>query len=77
MLLGGFYDYYGDCSILEAELRVIDMGFQLCLKHGVKKVWIESDSKVALTLIKQDNGPWEYNIYYNPLDGKWRKWNVK
>ncbi|CAI9769361.1 unnamed protein product [Fraxinus pennsylvanica] len=48
----------GECSILEAELRAIETGLQLCTTRGIRKVWIETDSKAALTLIKQNNGPW-------------------
>lgn len=54
----GFSDFYGDCSILEAELKVIETGLRLCWTQGYRKVWIETDSKVSITLINQSNGPW-------------------
>ncbi|CAI9780746.1 unnamed protein product [Fraxinus pennsylvanica] len=54
----GFYEYYGECSILEAELRAIETGLKLCWTQGYRRVWIETDSKTSITLINQNNGPW-------------------
>ncbi|KAL2457503.1 Uncharacterized protein Adt_46351 [Abeliophyllum distichum] len=56
----GFYDFYGTCSILEAELKAVATGLRLCWQKNINKVWVEVDSKAAMLLcIQQDKGPWE------------------
>ncbi|KAL2505586.1 RNase H domain-containing protein [Abeliophyllum distichum] len=56
----GFYDYYGECSILEVEFKAVEMGLRLCWQSNFNKVWVEVDSKAAMLLcIQKDKGPLE------------------
>ncbi|KAL2512648.1 putative ribonuclease h protein [Abeliophyllum distichum] len=54
------YDFYGTCSILEAELKAVATGLQLCWQNDIRKVWIEIDSSATMLLsIQQNKVPWD------------------
>jgi ribonuclease HI len=44
---------------LEAELRAMETGLKLCWSQGFRKIWVETNSKVAVALIRQNIGPWD------------------
>ncbi|KAL2497804.1 Uncharacterized protein Adt_23354 [Abeliophyllum distichum] len=55
---GTFFSFYGDCTILEAELRAILDGIILAQRLGLSVLWVESDSTLAIHCITKGGGPW-------------------
>ncbi|KAL2491819.1 Uncharacterized protein Adt_27447 [Abeliophyllum distichum] len=53
-----FFSFYGDCTILEAELRAILDGLILAQRLGLSVLWVESDSTLAINCITKGGGPW-------------------
>ncbi|KAL2505032.1 RNase H domain-containing protein [Abeliophyllum distichum] len=53
-----FFSFYGDCTILEAELRAILDGIILAQRLGLSVLWVESDSTLAIHCITKGGGPW-------------------
>ncbi|KAL2464856.1 Uncharacterized protein Adt_40707 [Abeliophyllum distichum] len=53
-----FYSFYGDCAILEAELRAILDGIILAQRIGLLVLWIELDSTLAIHCITRGGRPW-------------------
>ncbi|KAL2531794.1 Uncharacterized protein Adt_05145 [Abeliophyllum distichum] len=53
-----FFSFYGDCTILEAELRAIRDGIILAQRLGLSVLWVESDSTLAIHCITKGGGPW-------------------
>ncbi|KAL2524865.1 RNase H domain-containing protein [Abeliophyllum distichum] len=53
-----FFSFYGDCTILEAELRAILDGIILAQRLGLSVLWVESDSTLAIHCIIKGGGPW-------------------
>ncbi|KAL2525897.1 Uncharacterized protein Adt_10951 [Abeliophyllum distichum] len=49
---------YGECTILEAELRAILDGITLAQRLGLSVLWVESDSTLAIHCITKGGGPW-------------------
>ncbi|CAN1140362.1 Putative ribonuclease H protein At1g65750 [Linum perenne] len=49
--VGGFTTNLGSCSIMRAELRATYEGMRLTLDKGVSKLRIQTDSKVAISLL--------------------------
>jgi ribonuclease HI len=49
---------YGQCLILEAELRAIRDGILLARDLGLSNIWVEADSSVATHCILRGGGPW-------------------
>lgn len=52
----------GSCSVEPAELWAVLLGLELAWAAGYKKIIIETDSKLALSLIKKDYGPLGHQI---------------
>ncbi|KAL2540625.1 RNase H domain-containing protein [Abeliophyllum distichum] len=52
-----FFSFYGDCTILEAELRAILDGIILAQRLGLSVLWVESDSTLAIHCITKGGGP--------------------
>lgn len=59
----GFVRGLGMGSVLNAELWGILLGLQIAWNHGIRKIWIESDSLTSINLIK--NGFPSSHLYYN------------
>lgn len=57
---GGFFEFIGTQSNIYAELQAICTGLSLCIQLNLARVWIETDSKVAILLISQQGGHWSY-----------------
>ncbi|KAL2455081.1 RNase H domain-containing protein [Abeliophyllum distichum] len=53
-----FFSSYGECPILEAELRAIFDGIILAQRLVLSYLWIESDSTLAIHCITRGGGPW-------------------
>ncbi|KAL2497433.1 Uncharacterized protein Adt_22983 [Abeliophyllum distichum] len=53
-----FFSFYGECTILEAELRAILDGIILAQRLGLSVLWVESDSTLAIHCIIKGGGPW-------------------
>ncbi|KAL2464859.1 Uncharacterized protein Adt_40710 [Abeliophyllum distichum] len=53
-----FFSFYGDCTILEAELRAILDGIIMAQRLGLSVLWVESDSTLAIHCITKGGGPW-------------------
>ncbi|KAL2476811.1 Uncharacterized protein Adt_37547 [Abeliophyllum distichum] len=53
-----FFSFYGDCTILEAELRALLDGIILARRLGLSVLWVESDSTLAIHCITKGGGPW-------------------
>ncbi|KAL2492118.1 Uncharacterized protein Adt_27746 [Abeliophyllum distichum] len=57
-----FFSFYGECTILEAELRAILDGIILAQRLGLSVLypvlWVESDSTLAIHCITKGGGPW-------------------
>ncbi|KAL2462289.1 RNase H domain-containing protein [Abeliophyllum distichum] len=53
-----FFSFYGDCTILEAELRAILDGIILAQRLGLSVLWVESDSTLAIHCITKGGEPW-------------------
>ncbi|KAL2466229.1 RNase H domain-containing protein [Abeliophyllum distichum] len=53
-----FFSFYGNCTILEAELRAILDGIILAQRLGLSVLWVESDSTLAIHCITKGGGPW-------------------
>ncbi|KAL2491286.1 Ribonuclease H protein [Abeliophyllum distichum] len=74
----GFYDIYGTCSILEAELKAVAIGLQLCWQKDVQKVWVEVDSSAAMLLCnKQNKGPWDVQYILESIHQNVNKMEVQ
>ncbi|KAL2532756.1 RNase H domain-containing protein [Abeliophyllum distichum] len=71
----GFYDFYGTCSILEAELKGVATGLQLCWQNDITKVWIEVDSAMLLC-IHQNKGPWGIQYIMKSIHQSVNKWRL-
>lgn len=52
----GFYGYLGNCSSLEAELWGIYWGLTIILQKGLANIQIETDSQLAMELIRGGAG---------------------
>ncbi|KAL2479600.1 RNase H domain-containing protein [Abeliophyllum distichum] len=71
----GFYDFYGTCSILEAELKAVETGLRLCWQNDFNKVWVEVDSIAGMFLcIQKDKGPWEVQYTLESIHQNVTKW---
>ncbi|KAL2470879.1 RNase H domain-containing protein [Abeliophyllum distichum] len=79
-----YYDFYGTCSILEAELKAVAIGLQLCWQKDARKVWVEVDSSASMLLCThQKKDLWDVleSIYQNlnkmevQFSHIWRKGN--
>ncbi|KAL2518747.1 Retrotransposon [Abeliophyllum distichum] len=53
-----FFSSYGECPILEAELRAIFDGIILAQRLVLSDLWIESDSTLVIHCIPRGGGPW-------------------
>ncbi|KAL2532016.1 Uncharacterized protein Adt_05367 [Abeliophyllum distichum] len=53
-----FFSFYGDYTILEAELRAILDEIILAQRLGLSVLWVESDSTLAIHCITKGGGPW-------------------
>ncbi|KAL2465905.1 Uncharacterized protein Adt_41756 [Abeliophyllum distichum] len=53
-----FFSFYGDCTILEAELRAILDGIIMAQRLGLSVLWVESDSTLAIHCITKGGGLW-------------------
>ncbi|KAL2526397.1 Uncharacterized protein Adt_11451 [Abeliophyllum distichum] len=53
-----FFSSYGECPILEAELRAILDGIILARRIVLSPLWIEADSTLAIHCITKGGGPW-------------------
>ncbi|CAL5377729.1 unnamed protein product [Camellia sinensis] len=65
--LWGFYGKLGHCSSLEAELWAIYRSLTILFQKGIKEVGIESDSKLAISQIRDGpshNSPYQALIEY-------------
>ncbi|KAL2464857.1 Ribonuclease H domain [Abeliophyllum distichum] len=61
-----FFSFYGDCTILEAELRAILHGIILAQRLGLSVLWVESDSTLAIHCITKGGGPWHIQATLRP-----------
>lgn len=56
-----FFEFLGDMSILEADLKGIWRALFFSKQNNLCNVWIKTDSKSATLLIYgRKNGPWYY-----------------
>ncbi|KAL2512503.1 Uncharacterized protein Adt_18103 [Abeliophyllum distichum] len=53
-----FFSSYGECPILEAELRAIFDGIILVQRLVLSDLWIESNSTLAIHCITKGGRPW-------------------
>ncbi|KAL2476711.1 putative ribonuclease H protein family [Abeliophyllum distichum] len=58
-----FFSFYGDCTILEAELRAILDGIILAQRLGLSVLWVESDSTLAIHCIHKGRRTLAYSGY--------------
>ncbi|KAF7833204.1 ribonuclease H [Senna tora] len=56
--LGGFYEFLGQISIVESKLWGCLLGLRLACSKGLKHVWQETDSLLAVKMIKNGVGNW-------------------
>ncbi|KAL2527535.1 Uncharacterized protein Adt_12589 [Abeliophyllum distichum] len=57
-VFAAFFSSYGECSILEAELRAILDGIILAQRIVLSDLWIESYCTLAIYCITRGGGPW-------------------
>ncbi|KAL2531299.1 SVP3 [Abeliophyllum distichum] len=57
-----FFSFYGDCTILKAELRAILDGIILAQRLELSVLWVESDSTLAIHCITKGGGPWHIQV---------------
>ncbi|KAE8675895.1 hypothetical protein F3Y22_tig00111640pilonHSYRG00090 [Hibiscus syriacus] len=50
----GFLKHLGRCSILDSELWGVYEGLRIAWEEGIRKLWIEVDSKETLAVITKD-----------------------
>ncbi|KAL2481154.1 Uncharacterized protein Adt_34120 [Abeliophyllum distichum] len=57
-----FFSSYGECPILEAELRAIFDGIIIAQRLVLSDLWIESDSTLAIHCITRGGGHWSIQV---------------
>ena len=77
--IGGFARNIGICSSVTAELWAVHDGLQLTWNTGIRRVVLESDSKVVVKLIKNGSGGVDthYNLIMQIKAMLGREWDVE
>ena len=62
-MLKGFHSYLGVSSVITSELMGIWQGLKISKDLGMNKIIIESDSKLALLLIRKPDQNWHWKLH--------------
>ncbi|CAN1849453.1 Putative ribonuclease H protein At1g65750, partial [Linum perenne] len=69
----------GDCSITRAELKAIIEGMKAAWNLGIKKIWIQTDSRTAIAILSEESMPTHQHasLFIEFKDLHSRQWEVK
>ncbi|CAN1128747.1 Putative ribonuclease H protein At1g65750 [Linum perenne] len=75
--LKAFTANMGDCSITRAKMCAIVQGMKLAWDMGVRKLLIQSDSRVAVDILQREDTNHQHSILASGIQAlKSRSWNV-